>query len=228
MAAVDDLTMVVGERVVVGKIKRREEARAIYEAARNRGQVAGLLDQERPNVFTQHVANILPGNKVKITIHYVETLRYEGGSYEFVFPLVVGPRYIPAHLPDASRITPPVTPPGTRAGHDISIEVALDAGVPIDALQCPTHASIVERPNAHQARVRLQDQAVIPNKDFILRCDVLGRQIQDAVLAHRAARGGFFTLLLSGKTRNCPICARCRIRSCSIGAGRSPGTWATG
>jgi Ca-activated chloride channel family protein len=201
MAAVDDMTMLVGDRVVAGKIKRREEARAIYNAARNRGQVASLLDQERPNIFTQHVANILPGNKVKITIRYVEVLKYEAGAYEFVFPMVVGPRYIPAGLPDASRIAPPVTPPGTRAGHDISIEVALDAGVPIDALQSPTHDSLVERPNAHQALLRLKDKAVIPNKDFILRYDVLGRQIQDAVLAHRAARGGFFTLILTPPER---------------------------
>ena len=201
LAAVDDMTMLVGERVVRGKIKRREEARAIYDAARRRGQVASLLDQERPNIFTQHVANILPGNKVTITISYVETLKYEAGAYEFVFPMVVGPRYVPAGVRDASRITPPVTPPGTRAGHDIAIEVALDAGVPIDTLVSPTHDSVVERPNAHQALVRLKNQAVLPNKDFILRYDVLGRQMQDAVLTHRAARGGFFTLILTPPER---------------------------
>src|SRR5258707_11136621 len=120
-AAVDDMTMVVGERTVRGKILRREEAQAVYEAARNNGQTASLLDQERPNIFTQSVANILPGEQIKITISYVETLKYEDGSYEFVFPMVVGPRYIPGgaegaqgdgfapdtdRVPDASRITP--------------------------------------------------------------------------------------------------------------------------
>src|SRR5215216_1884697 len=92
-AAVDDMTMIVGERTVRGKILPREEAQAVYEAARAGGQVASLLDQERPNVFTQSVANILPGEKVVVTISYVETLRYEDGSYEFVFPMVVAPRY---------------------------------------------------------------------------------------------------------------------------------------
>src|ERR1044072_8627236 len=76
-AAVDDMTMVVGERTVRGKILRREEAQAVYDAAKSGGQVASLLDQERPNIFTQSVANILPGEKVKITISYVETLKYE-------------------------------------------------------------------------------------------------------------------------------------------------------
>jgi hypothetical protein len=94
-AAVDAMTMHVGDRVVKGVIKRREEARALYEAARSGGKVASLLDQERPNIFTQHVANIMPGAKVKLVLSYVETLKYEAGTYEFVFPMVVGPRYIP-------------------------------------------------------------------------------------------------------------------------------------
>ena len=77
-AAVDDMTLTVGDRVVKGTIKKREEARAIYEAAKRRGNVAGLLDQERPNIFTQSVANILPGEQISITISYVQTLSYDG------------------------------------------------------------------------------------------------------------------------------------------------------
>jgi len=218
-AAVDDMTMHVGARVVKGKIKPREEARAIYEAARASGRVASLLDQERPNIFTQSVANIMPGEKVTIEISYVETLKFEDGSYEFVFPMVVGPRYIPGRptgrqgggwspdtdqVPDASRITPPVAVPGTRAGHDISIEVKLDAGLPVDSLTCASHAVEVNRTSANAATVRLKDQATIPNKDFILRYDVAGRKIQDAVLAHRAERGGFFTLILQPPERVAP------------------------
>ncbi len=94
-AAVDNMTMLVGERFVRAEIKRREEAQAIYAAARSGGKVAGLLDQERPNIFTQSVANILPGEQVKVTISYVELLKYDAGSYDVVFPMVVGPRYIP-------------------------------------------------------------------------------------------------------------------------------------
>src|SRR3989441_9668392 len=148
-SAVDDMTMIVGDRTVRGKILRREEAQAVYEAAKTNGQRASLLDQERPNIFTQSVANILPGEQIKITISYVETLKYEDGSYEFVFPMVVGPRYVSGsatgapvngfapdttQVPDASRITPQPVPEGMRSGHDVSIDVSLDAGVPIDQL----------------------------------------------------------------------------------------------
>jgi len=215
-AAVDDMRILVGERTVLGRIKRREEARRIYETARARGQIAGLLDQERPNIFTQAVANIPPGAKVKVTISYVDSLQFEDGRYEFVFPMVVGPRYIPGRptgrsgggwapdthrVPDASRITPPVAAPGTRAGHDVSIEVKLDAGVPIDAVGSGSHEVDLERPSSRQAVVRLKSQAVIPNKDFVLRYDVAGRRIEDAVLAHRGSGSGFFTLILQPPER---------------------------
>ncbi len=215
-AAIDDMTMIVGDRTVKGKIKRREEARQIYEAAREAGQVASLLDQERPNIFTQSVANITPGAVVKVTISYVETLKYEDGTYEFVFPMVVGPRYIPgqptaqpnprtapdtSQVPDASRITPPITPEGTRTGHDISIEVKLDAGVPIDSITAKSHEVEQQRTNAHAAIVQLKDRNTIPNKDFVLRFDVAGKKISDAMMTHRGQQGGFFSLMLQPPER---------------------------
>jgi Ca-activated chloride channel family protein len=198
-AAVDDMTMIVGERTVRGKILPREEARLVYETAKSNGQVAGLLDQERPNIFTQSVANILPGEQVKITISYVETLNYVNGAYEFVFPMVVGPRYVPGNVPDAARIT--TRQPVTRSGHDISLEVALDAGLIIDDLSSKTHLVDIQRPNPHSARLRLKDNATIPNKDFIVRYDVATQAIQDAVLAHRSDKGGFFTMILQPPER---------------------------
>lgn len=215
-AAVDDMTMIVGERTVRGKILEREEAQAVYEGAKARGQVASLLDQERPNIFTQSVANILPGEKVKITISYVETLRYEDGTYEFVFPMVVGPRYVPgasgnaepnaadpnaASVPDASRVLPKPAAPGTRSGHDISLDVTLDAGLIVDTLESKTHQVDTERPSPTRARLKLKDRDTIPNKDFILRYDVAGRAIQDALITHRSSRGGFFTLMLQPPDR---------------------------
>jgi Ca-activated chloride channel family protein len=216
-AAVDDMTMIVGTRTVKGKILPREEAQAVYDAAKASGKVAGLLDQERPNIFTQSVANILPGEQIQITISYVETLSYDNGAYEFVFPMVVGPRYVPgtsslgAHgngfapdtdrVPDASRITPKSPPPAVRAGHDISLEVMLDAGLIIDNVASRTHAVESERPNPRRARLRLKHNSTIPNKDFILRYEVASDAIQDALLTHRSDKGGFFTMILQPPAR---------------------------
>ena len=197
-SAVDDMTMHVGDRTIRGLIKPRDEARKIYEEARRTGRIAGLLDQERPNIFTQAVANILPGATVQIQIGYVETVPYEAGAYSFNFPMVVAPRYMPRRgVPDAARIAPPVTPEGTRAGHDIAVEVHLDAGVPIGAIESRTHDVAIERPNPRQAVVKLRDKSVIPNKDFILKYGVAGRRVEDAVLTHT----GYFTLLLQPPDR---------------------------
>lgn len=193
-AAVDDMTMRIGERVVRGRILKREEAKEVYEAAKSNGQIASLLDQERPNIFTQSVANILPNEKVVIEISYVETLKYEDGQYEFVFPMTVGPRYIPGSVTDANKISPPVA--ATRAGHDISIEVKLDAGVPIENIASKSHEIESTMLSANSSVVKLKDQNTIPNKDFILRYDVSGKRIEDAVLVHRDEKGGYFTLIL--------------------------------
>ncbi len=111
-SAVDDMTMTVGERVVKGVIKERGEAKRIYDNAKAQGKVASLLDQERPNIFSQAVANIEPGQQVTITISYSQTLAWEDGRFGFDFPSVVGPRYIPG----ASRAAPVKRKPSPQRG----------------------------------------------------------------------------------------------------------------
>ncbi len=211
-AAVDDMSMKTGERTIRGEIKRREEARKIYEAARAAGQTAALLDQERPNVFTQTLANLMPGATVEVHIEYVEPLVFRDGTFELSFPTVVGPRFVPGEpvgrsgtgrapdtdrVPDASRVTPPVAPKGTRAGHDVSIAVEVDAGVPILDLTSPLHEVDVERPDANRARVRLRQKAAIPNRDFVLRYAVAGDEVKSGYLVHRDGDGdGYATFVL--------------------------------
>jgi Ca-activated chloride channel homolog len=219
-SAVDQLTMDVGGRVIRGEIKRRNEAKRLFSQARTEGRVAALLDQERPNLFTHTVTNILPGASVKVTISYVETLHYEDGVYEFTFPMVVGPRYIPGktipgdgpdgekpakagtdQVPDAARITPSHMPTGMRPGHDVSLEVAIDTGVPLEQITSELHEIEVDRDGNHQAVVRLKEKDTIPDRDFTLRFGVGGMQIADAVLTHRGERGGYFTLMLQPPSR---------------------------
>lgn len=210
-AAVDAMQMRIGERTIKGIIKRRDEARDIYEQAKQKGQHASLLEQERPNIFTQSVANIMPGDEIEVVIRYVDILNYADGAYELVFPMVVGPRYIPGSpkdtsqgsgtapatdaVPDASRITPPVLKPGQRSGHDIALQVALDAGVPIQGLHSVSHAIDVERGSPSRRQIRLHPSDTLPNKDFILRYQVAGKAPAFAVIPHHDARGGFFTLI---------------------------------
>lgn len=199
-AAVDDLTMVIGDRTIKGTILRRADAAAAYTNAKKLGKIASLLDQQRPNVFTQQVANILPGQQIRVTISYVEMLKYADGSYEWSFPMVVAPRYNPAgNASDA--VEPPRMPEGMRAGHDLSLEIDLDAGLPIVAVNSASHEIEVQQVDEKRALVKLKDQATIPNKDFVLTYGVAGDSINDAVLAHHNDRGGFFTLILQPPQR---------------------------
>ncbi len=193
-SAVDEMTMRVGDRMIRSQIMKREDARKVYETAKTEGKTAALLDQQRPNIFTQAVANIMPGEKIVIEISYVETLKYEDGSYEFVFPMTIGPRYNPGSVSDAAKVSPPIA--AMRAGHDISVEVNIDAGVPIEAIRSELHRIDQINFSPNTAKVTLTDIKTIPNKDFILSYDVSGKRIEDAILTHRDERGGFFTMIL--------------------------------
>src|SRR5438309_6937932 len=104
--AVDTLKMVVGDRVIVGDIKERQQARAIYEQAQRNGQKAALTEQERPNIFTNSVANIGPGETILVQIEYQEPVHQSGNEFSLRVPMVVGPRYNPAPLVQSVDLKP--------------------------------------------------------------------------------------------------------------------------
>jgi Ca-activated chloride channel family protein len=172
-SAVDRLRLLVGSRVIEGEIKERRVARAAYGEARAAGQRAALLDQERPNIFTTQVANIGPREAVVVELEYQQVLRYDAGRYSLRFPMVVGPRYIPAGpmlVADANRITPPVMRPGTEQGrtNPVSIRVELDAGVPLAAVESRYHRVHVQEPSPSRREIALSDGPVPANRDFEL------------------------------------------------------------
>jgi Ca-activated chloride channel family protein len=201
-AAVDRMTMIVGEKRIVGEIKPREEAARIYEEAIEQGHVAGLLEQERPNVFTQSLANIEPGARISIEISYLAPLDYEDGVAEYVFPMTVGPRYIPVspditRVPDARRISPRWVSPETRAGHDVDLTVRIDAGTELFEIESPLHEIEIKRRGSSGATVTLKNRDELLNRDFVLRFrSAADKQIADALFTHSDERGHFFTLLL--------------------------------
>ncbi|MEG4105045.1 VIT domain-containing protein [Microcoleus sp. S13_C5] len=207
-AAVDDMEIKIGSRIIKADIKRREEALEIYEQARKQGRTAGLLEQERDNIFTQSLANIKPGEKIEVTIRYTESLKFAGGDYEFVFPMVVGPRYIsgntiPPNPPlarggyssGADRINPPVLPPGTRSGHNIAVSVEIDAGVAIGDVRSTSHQITTHR-SGNIVQVQLANSDTIPNKDLILRYRVAGENTRATILTQADKRGGHFATYL--------------------------------
>jgi Ca-activated chloride channel family protein len=208
-AAVNEFIMVIGDRRIRGIIRERQGAEQIYAEARRQGYVASLLTQERPNIFTQKVANIEPGKQIDVNIKYFNTLAYADGWYEFTFPMVVGPRFNPPGYTDGvgavgrgkaglSGQTTEVQylKPHERSGHDIALAVDVDAGVQIEEIACTSHAIKNSREAPERVHVQLSPLDNIPNKDFVLRFKVAGETIKSALVTHRDERGGFFTLML--------------------------------
>ena len=208
-AAINEFIMTIGERRIRGIIRERKEAEEIYQQARRLGHVASLLTQERPNIFTQKVANIEPSKAIDVDIKYFNTLAYVDGWYEFVFPMVVGPRFNPPGTTDGvgavargkagisgQKTEVQYLKPGERSGHDISLAVDIDAGVAIEKVVCSSHVITNSTATPQKRTVKLSRLDSIPNKDFVLRYKVAGKSVKSALVTHRDKRGGFFTLML--------------------------------
>ena len=186
-AAVDHLRMKIGERIIEGQIKERAEAKKVYEQAKQAGQRASLVEQERPNIFTTSVANIAPGDRITVEIEYQETVRYDQGAFWLRFPMVVGPRYISGtpvviedqtpglgwsldtdRVDDASRITPPVQHPAHGPLNPVSVTIDLAPGFPLGKVESPYHPILtIAQPDGGQ-RISLREDMVPADRDFQL------------------------------------------------------------
>ncbi len=210
-AAVHESAIRIGDRLVLAEIKERQAARKKYERAKAAGKRTSLLEQERPNIFTQSVANIGPGEEIVVAIKYVQELAYDDGRYTFTFPMTVGPRYVPGRptgkqgtgssrdtteVPDASRITPPVLPPELRSGHDVELTVHVDGGFQIRDIASKSHEVFLDWREGTQALVTLTPGDRIPNKDFVLEYTTLGDHLETALLTHKDGDVGYFLLMV--------------------------------
>lgn len=174
--AVDSLKMVIGQRVIIGRINRREAARQIYEQAKAEGRGAGLVEQQRPNMFTNRVANIGPGETVLIEIEYQAPVRRVSGEYSFRLPLVVGPRYVPAtasgvsDVATARAVGAPVRDPRHQAlTNPVSITVHLNPGFAPTGVVSSYHPVRITNGPGSERTVSLTQATVPADRDFELR-----------------------------------------------------------
>ncbi len=204
-AAVHAMRMTIGERVIHAKIMERSKARETYEHARQAGQTASLLEQQRPNVFHMNVSNILPGDEIKVELNYVETLEPRDGVYEFVYPAVVGPRYSNtprAGAPDTERwIRNPYLHSGQPSPYGFGLNVELDPGVPISQLSSPSHSVEVEYSGRSHARMRVAEDPNAGTKDFVLRYALAGGQIQSGIVLYQGEEENLFLLMMEPPAR---------------------------
>jgi Ca-activated chloride channel family protein len=213
-SAVDALRMEIGDRVIEGEIKGRDDAKKAYEAAKDAGQKASLVEQERPNIFTNSVANIGPHESIVVRIEYQETVKQDGGVYALRFPLVVGPRYNPKAsevttvdfggkpapvdpVPDRDRISPPVLDPAKHPKiNPVSIEVKLNAGFVLGDVKSSFHQIALNRTGDETATLSLANGTVPADKDFELTWAPKAAAVPQTALFHEIVNGQDYLLAM--------------------------------
>src|SRR5438094_9585478 len=204
-SAVSRFEMQIGARVVRARIAERSQARRDYAQALDQGKRAALLEQERDDVFTIQIGNVMPGDELTVRLTYSERLPFfEDGRTELRLPLVVAPRYVAgeelpraqaghgvvrdtASVADASRISPPRLAKGFDPKVSLAMEVELFGG--FSDLACSQHA-VRTSSGPESARVSLSREREPLDRDFVLRWRLAGEQVKSQVLVH----GGFALL----------------------------------
>lgn len=206
------MKMTIGDEVITARIKEREEAKEEFVQAQSEGKTASLLEQQRPNVFTMDVANIMPGDTVCIELHYTELLTSTEGVYQFVFPTVVGPRYIDSsetvsgnQSDSANWAAGPYLQEGTVASGSYHIQVSLSAGVPITELSSSSHEILVEQPRESEAQITLaHPEEFAGDRDFILNYRLTGEKISSGLMLYRGETENYFLLTIQPPERCAP------------------------
>jgi Ca-activated chloride channel family protein len=180
-AAVDRMRLHIGDRFIEGEIREKEQAKKEYEQARREGKKTSLVQQQRANLFTTHVANVAPGELVVVEIEYLEDLRFENGRFQLRFPMTLTPRYIAGsplpdrtgsgwapdtdRVPDASTITPPQVT--ASKNHKVSLTAEINAGMPLEIIASRYHPVTVSEEQGRY-RVTLADATTKMDHDFEL------------------------------------------------------------
>lgn len=193
-AAVGGLNVRLADRLITAQIREKQQARIEYETAKTEGKTAALLEQHLPNVFQMNVANILPGDDVKVELRYTELLVPQGGNYQFVFPTVVGPRYNSPQSENAQTkwVAQPTLREGVAPSTQFTLKATLDTPMGLQEVRSRTHAIDVKKSdgNQHAEIVLKNDGRPLDNRDVVLDYRLAGEQIQSGLLLHKGQGDG--------------------------------------
>ncbi|OZB74129.1 MAG: trypsin [Halothiobacillus sp. 14-55-98] len=211
-AAVQGLTMNIGDRIIKAKIKEKEEAKKIYEVAKQAGKHVALLEQKRPNVFMMNVANIMPGDNVELVLQYSELLVPDEGVYQLVYPTVVGPRYGGDPIqstPHTQWITNPYAKDNTDGSNPAQIKtdihVRIASPIPISDLRSAQHKIVTHWLNDKSAEISLDpSETHAGNRDFILSFRLQGAKINSGLMTYEWNGEHYFLMMAQPPKRVAP------------------------
>jgi Ca-activated chloride channel family protein len=203
-AAVHGMNVRLGERLITAKIREKQQAKIEYDAAKSAGKTAALLEQHLPNVFQMNVANIMPGDDVKVELRYTELLVPTDGKYQFVFPTVVGPRYNSPQSGQAKAtwVAQPILPlgqqtPSTLEAPAFDMHITLNTPIGVKEVRSPSHQvnSFTEEGGATIVALQPTAQAT-NNRDFILDYRLAGDKIESGILLYKGQTENFFLAMV--------------------------------
>lgn len=201
-AAVYSMRMKIGDQIIYAKIKEREVAKKEFEKAKEEGKSASLLEENRPNVFSMKLANIMPNDDIQIELRYTELLVPTDGVYEVVYPTVVGPRYTSGEKANTGQVNSPYLHEGEAPTSTLHISARIAAGLPIAEVNCSSHSLSPEWPSPSVARFTLDDpDAFQGNRDFVLRYRLAGSQINTGLLLFQGEDENFFLYMAQPPNR---------------------------
>jgi len=197
-AAVGGFEVLVGEDRIVGRVEEKEKAFDVYDEAMGNRQGAFLLDQDRPNVFSASVGNLLPGQELVVRLKVVTEVEQRGQELRLLIPTTIAPRYVPRQMAasadpsELAHINPPRVVGSVPYGLELSVDLELAAE--IESLQCPSHPASVSLRSATEARVELMGQDVQLDRDFVLSAR-LRKPHEPSALVARHKDGGRVVML---------------------------------
>lgn len=183
-SAVNFFEVKIGDRVISGEIKEKEEAKRIYENAKEEGKKAGLLEQENPSIFNISIANIEPSQEITVNLKYHETIKYENGEYEFVFPMTITPRY-KSPFTENFKVPSPEFQNSEESKREVNIFVKLRTGFEIGEIDSPGHLLYISKEEKNLREIQLAGEGEIPNKDFVLKYSPKGEELEKTFTFHR-------------------------------------------
>ena len=192
-AAVYGMNVRLADRLITANIREKQQARLEYDSAKREGKTAALLEQHLPNVFQMNVANILPGDDVQVELRYTELMLPQDGTYQFVFPTVVGPRYNSPQSGQANArwVGKPYLPAGQPSATAFDIKLQLTSPIGLKEVRSTSHAIDVKKDGEERAAVMLQPSATSANnRDFILDYRLAGERIESGVMLYQGPGTG--------------------------------------
>ncbi len=220
--AVDGMTMQIGDRIIKGKIKEKQAAKKIFEAAKKAGKKASLLEQHRPNLFSMSVANIPPRGELIAEIHIIDRVKYDQHIFSLRLPTTLTPRYIPGKalklniqenknvlinqhsgwgvntdsVPDATDITPPqIHAKDTQTPNDFSLKLTLNAGIKLDRIHSETHELLIQNQSTKPS-ISLKNQTALMNRDLVLQWHPIKTQAPTAALFQQQIDGEQYSMAM--------------------------------